>query len=281
MTTETTPKKPRGPRGNRPRVAPETAAKPTLPATDAGNTDVPLLLSPDAVQGTRDRALAMDWTDEGHAVRKRADGVYEQVMESSAPAVPVAENYEFYPDVEMLDRRLLDPNINTSVPIYFKDETAIKPGQPPKYYKRWVDTHIPSRALTLTQRGGYKKAEWSMLADISDVSDRHETTDAFVRRGEKGRYLLLFMPYRKWTEIKTAQAHQRMDRERQFNKSLHAEAASRELGARAGDVMSRTDEAGRSAVFGSIKEMAPMSMQRLESSGLPKDVAGGGIQLEQ
>lgn len=281
MTTETTEKKPRGPRGNRPRIAPDAPGKPTLPATDASDSDVPLLLSPDAFAGTRDRAVAMDWTDEGHVVRKRADGVYEQLLPPTPRAAAEPETYEHFPDVEVLDRRLLDPDINASVPIRFTDETSLSPYAEPKYYKRWVDTWQESRVLTLTQRGGYRKAEWSMLADRSDISDRHEATDTFVRRGEKGRYLLLFMPYKQWTAIKTAQAHRRMDRERQFNKSLGADSAAKALGARAGDMMARTDEQGRPAVFGSIKEMAPMSMDSLESSALPKDVAGGGIVLEQ
>lgn len=270
----TTTRRPRAPRVP---IAPKAPARPTLPATDAANPEQPLTLSSDALEGTRDRDLAMDWTDEGHTVRKRSDGVYEKVylMPSDAPAPP--EVLEFYPDVELLDRRVLDPNVDRDVTILFKDEVGLKPGQKPKYYKRWVDTHIPHRFLTLTQRAHYKVATWDMLADKNDIGDRSEGLGAEVCRGDKGRYKLLFMPYAKWEEIKIAQARQRTTSERtQMSKLAAAQAAGTPgIGARGAEQVD--------AMFtGSIKELPPQSIETFQASGLPKDLQSGAASvLEQ
>lgn len=253
-----------------PRVAPPAQGKPTLPATDAADSDTPLTLSADAVEGTRDRLLAFQWTEQGELVRRRPDGVYERVHTAvAAPAPP--ETYQYYPDVELLDRRVLDPQLDRDVTIQFKDETNLRPGQTPKYYKRWVDTRVPHRYLTLTQRGGYKVATWDMLADKNDIGDRSEGLGAEVSRGEKGQYKLLFMPYAKWMEIKTAQARKRTDRERTEMKSLATSAASTIPGA---------DQIA-SSFRGEIKELPPMNPEAFASSGLPKDLqSGDGTVLE-
>lgn len=280
--TETTPT----PRARRPRVAPP-AGRATVPATDAADSESPLTLSPDAEAGTRDRALAFAWTDQGHMVRKRSDGVFERIVAPAEPMIPVDDTLEFYPDVSMLDRRVLDPTTDRDVTILFKDETSLKPGQPPKYYKRWVDTTRPHRLLTLTQRKFYRKAEWNMLADKAEIGDRFEGvgtgqgTDPYVRRGDKGQFLLVFMPYAKWMEIKTAEANKRNAKDRALGKP-NAEAAAAALGPRAGDMLTApVDAAGRPAVFGlgqggiGIREGRPMSMEAFQGSGLPKDISSG------
>lgn len=267
------------PRLRRRRTAPAAPARPTLPATDAADSESPLTLSADAMAGTRDRMLAMVWTDEGAVVRRRADGVYEKVLMPASEEPSAPEPLEFYPDVELLDRRVQDPGVARDIPVLFKDEKA---GAKPKYYKRWVDTHIPSRLLTLTQVAHYKKAEWSMLSDKGEIGDRFEsptgTGDPFVRRGEKGRYMLLFMPYANWLEIKTAQANLRTKRER----SSMVEMAANQLGPQAAEIMSRTDDSGRPGLIGRVRELPPQSLDTFQGSGLPKDVAGGdAIQLEE
>lgn len=274
---------PRAPRRARP-----APGRPTLPATDAANPEVPLILSPDAEAGTRDRATAFSWTEQGAMVRKRGDGVYEKITPPAEPLIPVDESLEFYPDVSMLDRRVLDPTTNRDVTILFKDETGLRPGQQPKYYKRWVDTTRPHRLLTLTQRMFYRKAEWDMLADKTEIGDRFEGagaaqgTDQFVRRGDKGQYMLVFMPYAKWLEIKTAEANKRTQAERTSMSKLAANSASSALGPQAGDMLTApVDDAGRPAVFGTIKEHRPMSLEAMQSSGLPKDVADSATLLEE
>lgn len=263
---EITPARPR-----RPRTAPPAPARPTLPATDAADSERPLTLSADALEGTKDRMLAMTWTDDGHIVRRRSDGVYEKVHAPDVEQGPEPETYEFYPDVEVLDRRVLDPNMARDIPILFRDEA---PGQKPKYYKRWVDTHVPSRLLTLTQVGGYKKAEWSMLKDKGEIGDRYEsgtgTGDPYVRRGEKGRYILLFMPYAKWLEIKTAQANQRTQKERTQMTRMAAQRAAGEPG-----IGARGAEEIDTMFRGTIRELPPQSLETFQGSGLPKDLASG------
>lgn len=266
------------PTRRRNRTAPAAPARPTLPATDAANPDSPLTLSADALEGTRDRALAMLWTDEGYIVRRRGDGVYEKVHAPQVEAAAEPETLEFYPDVEMLDRRVLDPALNRDIPILFKDEAA---GQRPKYYKRWVDTWVPHRLLTLTQEAMYKKGEWSMLKDASDIGDRFEgtKTDPYVRRGEKGRYILVYMPYAKWLEIKTAQANIRTRNER----TQMVNMAARQMGPRAADIMETKDEHGRPGLMGSVRELPPMSVETFQGSGLPKDLATeeGALQVDE
>lgn len=268
-----------------PHISPGTPPKrATVPATDAANSDIPLKLSPDAAEGTRDRLTAFKWMEDGEEVRRREDGVYEKLMARPAnPRAPVAPQVlQFYPDVELLDRRLLDPGLKNDVTILFKDEAELKPGAQPLYYKRWVDTKIPSRLLTLTQQGGYKQAEWAMLANKSEIGDRDESQkDPYVRRGEKGQYMLLFMPYVKWQQIKMAQADLRTRRERTQMKNLAAGQVASALGPRAAELLTGTDaESGQLNFIGSIRELPPMSLEALQSSGVPKDLASGGVALE-
>lgn len=250
------------------RAAAPATGRPTLPATDAADSDQPLTLSADAIEGTRDRALAMDWTDDGHIVRRRDDGVYERVHAPTVELPAAPETYEFYPNVEMLDRRVLDPAINKDIPILFSDE---QPGKPQKYYKRWVDTWVPHRLLTLTQSAMYKQAEWSMLKNQAEIGDRYEgtKTDNYVRRGEKGRYMLLFMPYAKWLEIKTAQAKIRTKREQTEMARVAAHHAP------AAGINSQAAEQIESSFRGTIRELPPQSVESFQGSGLPKDISSG------
>lgn len=269
-----------------PHISPGTSPKrATIPATDAANSDIPLKLSPDAAEGTRDRLTAFEWMEDGDEVRRREDGVYEKLVARIAqgPEPSVPQVLQFYPDVELLDRRLLDPGLKSDVTILFKDESA-KPGVKPLYYKRWVDTKVPSRLLTLTQQGGYKQAEWAMLANKSEIGDRDESQkDPYVRRGEKGQYMLLFMPYVKWQQIKMAQADLRTRRERTQMKNLAAGQVASAMGPRAAELLTGTDaDSGQPNFVGSIRELPPMSLEAFQSSGVPKDLAGGGaVPLEE
>jgi hypothetical protein len=279
MSDTERPKRPRGrvttgDAGIDAQITNAPSSRATLPATDALDSDVPLKLSPDAAEGTRDRLTAFEWMEEGAQVRRRDDGVYERVMPLAGAEAAPPLSYDYYPDVEVLDRRLLDPTIASDVTIQFKDETTLRPGAKPLYYKRWIDTHIPSRLLTLTQRGGYKTAEWDMLADKNEIGDRHEgtdkTTDRVVRRGEKGRYVLVFMPYRNWEQIKRAQAELRTSRERTQMTRL---AASQ--GAHTKGIGAQGAEHIDSMFTGTIRELPPQSLESFASSGVPKDLATG------
>lgn len=257
--------------------APKQAPKPTIPGTDASDSDVPLLLSPDACAATRDRVLALDWMDAGLQVRKRDDGVYEQLLASVPPAKPLTLSEEFadWPELSVLERRLAEPNIETSAPILFKDESSLQRGQTPRWYKRWIDTWVPSRLQQLTQKGGYRKATWDLLHDKSEIGDRDETThDGVVRRGDKGRYVLVYMPYPYYDQIKRAQAIQRTRREQQNMSGVAASevAATPAFGDRGADILTAKDKRGEPMFRGSIHELPPMSPQALATSGLPKDL---------
>jgi hypothetical protein len=129
----------------------------------------------------------------------------------------------------------------------------------------------------LMQRGGYKTAEWDMLADKNEIGDRHEgtMTDRIVRRGEKGRYVLVFMPYVNWEHIKRAQAELRTSRERTQMTRL---AASQ--GAKTAGIGSQGADQIDSIFRGSIRELPPQSVESFQNSGMPKDLAtGDGVAL--
>lgn len=264
---------PAKPRGRRVRpVVPGKATAATIPATDAADSDIPLKLSPDAVAGTRDRELALDWMEQGLQVRRRDDGVYEQVLPGPAPT-PRFDPREEFPDwdIDLLERRLLDPVIETSAPVLFKDERGLRAGEQPKWYKRWVDTHVPSRLQVLTQKGGYRQATWDLLLNKDEIGDRDETAqDGVVRRGEKGRYVLVYMPYVYWQRIKTAQAEKRTEKERTNMKRIAAErgASDPSIGSQGADQID-------SVFRGEIKELPPQKLKEFAASGLPKDLRHG------
>lgn len=288
MSDEQPTPKPRGSKPRpvaRPRKSP--AVLPTIPATDASDSDVPITLAPDAVAGTHDRALALDWIEQGLQVRRRPDGVYEQVLPGEAPkpkAQSLREQFADWPDIDTLERRLQDPHLESSAPVKFTDEVHLPKGAKPKWYKRWIDTHIPSRLQILTQPGGggYRKATWDLIANRSEIADRDETNhDNVVRRGDKGRYVLIYMPFVYWERIKTQQAIKRNEKERAGMAGIAAAQASApgKLGG-LGDASGAAAEQIESGFRGSITELKPQSIEQFAASGLPKDIRDGAMPLE-
>ncbi len=245
-----------------------------LPATDAADSDIPISLSPDAVAGTRDRALAMTWMEQDHQVRRRPDGVYEQLLATVA-APPEVEDYGDFPHVELLERRLLDPHVEMSAPILFRDEVGREPGRAPKWYKRWVNTLHPSRLQQLTNMAGFQKATWDLVADKNEIGDRYDAaTDNIVRRGERGREVLVYMPYTYWQQIKTEQAKLRKEK-RRVN-PVRPEEVAAGLGDQAATFMATRDAHGRPGLIGEARELAPMALDALEGSRLPRDMSDAG-----
>jgi hypothetical protein len=137
-----------------------------------------------------------------------------------------AEFASLPPDVlDLLERRLLDPETPGSVPIRLRDEPV---GGSRKWHLRWVNTAIPNRYHQVTQGLGYVPVRWDELVSRDDVSDRFEASPECVARGEKGVERLLKMPLRYFTAIKRAQEARRLakDTPKQLKEDLQRDAAA-------------------------------------------------------
>ncbi len=179
------------------------------------------------------------------------------------PTTPVAdlmERFKDYPAIDVVSRRLLDPNDPGSLPILLKDEAArscvntdhqrvLKPGAtkchlcklPARiWHVHYCNSDIPGRWSTMKAKG-YLPVQVSELADQEDVADlvkqKEESGAMYVRRGDRGREILMKIPLEIYTHVKTTQAN-RLRASMKNPKALRAELAERagqDLGSQAGD----------------------------------------------
>lgn len=184
-----------------------------------------------------------------------------------APQTPVAdlmERFKDYPNFDVISRRLLDPNDPGSLPILLKDEAPqscintdhqriLRPGatkchlcklKARKWHVHYCNSDIPGRWSTMKAKG-YLPVLVNELADTEDVADLHkqqeETGQMYVRRGDRGREILMKIPLEIYTHVKTAQAD-RLRASMKNTKALRAELAERagaELGDEAGEYIHR------------------------------------------
>ena len=150
------------------------------------------------------------------------------------------EEFSDFPNIDVLERRLDDPEVPGSTPIRLKDEpdTATDPhGRKRRWHLRWVNGTQPNRYHQVTQGMGYVPVRWDELRSIDDVSDKHEGTPQ-VRRGDKGQEVLCKMPLPLWTEIR--KRRQSLIDKRSGGKAMKEDlqqAAALQFGAEAGDAI--------------------------------------------
>jgi hypothetical protein len=167
------------------------------------------------------------------------------------------DRFKDFPAIEILTRRFNDPSDPGSLPILLKDEAQdschnsdhqnkIKAGattchlchRPVRvWYVRYANTSQEGRWSQIKSKG-YIPVEIHELKDEQDVSDLVKT-DTWVRRGDRGQEVLVKMPLEAYIVIKRRERAKRKAQSVSINhqRAELAEAAGRELGSEAGDMI--------------------------------------------
>lgn len=163
------------------------------------------------------------------------------------------EEFADFPALDVVERRLLNPELPTSLPIRLVDEppehedpTGVKR----RWYLRWVNTAIPQRFHTLTRQRGYVPVMWEELQDKEQIADRFEGARE-VRRGERGQEVLCKIPLPYYLLIKAREREALLARSRSrtaVQDDLSTAAAAR-FGAEAADTVR--------GFVGDVRELAP------------------------
>jgi hypothetical protein len=117
------------------------------------------------------------------------------------------EAFKDFDAIEILDRRLTNPEAETVLPIRLVDEPtdAQDPkGTKRKWYLRWFNTSIPNRFHSATTSQGYVPVKWDELQNREIVSNAFAGSDQ-VRRGDRGVEVLCKMPLVYYHAIKKKQ----------------------------------------------------------------------------
>jgi hypothetical protein len=112
----------------------------------------------------------------------------------SALAERLRQGLEDFPSIDILERRLMNPEGAPSEPIRLRDQS-----EPMEI--RWINTEIPGRYHDVTRYGGYVPVKMGELLDPKEVSDLQESPDGVVTRGERGKEVLMKMPKRYYDAI--------------------------------------------------------------------------------
>lgn len=171
----------------------------------------------------------------------------------------ILERFKDFPAIDIIARRFSDPNDPGSLPILLADEdrqscvnsdhqNRLRPGatvchlckKPARvWYVRFTNTSQENRWSQIRTKG-YVPVEIKELKDEQDVADLVKSgTDKYVRRGDRGQEILVKMPLELYNEIKRLQREKRRVDSKSMKKLRGelAEAAGRELGSEAGDVI--------------------------------------------
>lgn len=117
----------------------------------------------------------------------------------TAQAAALRKGLEDYPAIDILERRLLNPEGTPSEPIQLR-------GQSEPMELRWINTELPGRYHEVTRYGGYVPVRTEELRDKNEVSDLQESPDGYVTRGERGREVLMKIPKRYYDAIQRKRA---------------------------------------------------------------------------
>lgn len=174
----------------------------------------------------------------------------------ATPAVSATDLHEAFSDLEsidVLDRRLKNPNADEVLPIRLVDEppqNADPLGVKRKWYLRWFNTAIPNRFHAATASLGYVPVLWKELQNREIVHNAFVGSDQ-VRRGERGVEVLCKMPMAYYTAIKAKQRekHNRRMTPKALREQVASEAVKRGLdpeqddsvGGIIGDIRERRD----------------------------------------
>lgn len=107
-------------------------------------------------------------------------------------------------DIRVIERRLAAPFTTTDAPIRLKVDEP--------HYVRWVNGEVTGRIHKVLTQLGYVGVPMHLLADRNEVNGLVDLGDGLVRRGERGKELLVMMPMKYHEKIEAAKAAARAKR---------------------------------------------------------------------
>lgn len=164
------------------------------------------------------------------------------------------EEFADFPRLDVLERRLVNPEIPTSVPIRLKDEPPEHEdptGARRRWYLRWINTSMPNRFHTVKTQRGYVPVLWEELQDKEQISDRFEGARE-VRRGDRGQEVLCKIPLPYYLMIKAREREALLKRAQ--SRTAMQDDLSTAAASRYGDEAAETV---RGFVGEGVRELAP------------------------
>jgi hypothetical protein len=146
---------------------------------------------------------------------------------TSSPSM-MREAFKDLDAIDILDRRLTNPEADLVLPIRLKGEPSHVDdphGHHRTWYLRWFNSSIPNRLHTATASLGYTPVEWEELQDREVVSNPFTGSNQ-VRRGDRGVEVLCKMPMTYYTAIKEKQRakHNRAMTPKALQRAIEREA---------------------------------------------------------
>lgn len=154
----------------------------------------------------------------------------------------ILEKYKDFPGIDVIERRLNDPDGSDSLDIRLKDEPSHgedPQGKKRKWYLRWVNTENHGRWHKVINVLGYVPVKVSELQSLEEIAGLAKSEDGNVRMGDRGKEVLVKYPLELYTVRKQAEQDRRNRRARNAKlvKQELAESAGRSLGSHAGDTV--------------------------------------------
>lgn len=146
------------------------------------------------------------------------------------------EKYKDFAGIGAVERRVLSGELPGSVDLRLKEDPdylSDPMGRKRYWYLRWINTAIPGRWSNVTQGLGYVPVKLSELRDQDSVADLYREVgdrDPIVKRGDKGKEVLVKIPHELYTLAKHSQKENR-DRRSRNAKQVKADMANAAAGA--------------------------------------------------
>jgi hypothetical protein len=162
------------------------------------------------------------------AAKDRERRTQKRATPASTPTM-MREAFKDLDAIDILDRRLTNPEADLVLPIRLKGEPSHVDdphGHHRTWYLRWFNTSIPNRFHTVTASLGYTPVKWDELQDREIVSNAFTSSEQ-VRRGDRGTEVLCKMPMTYYTAIKAKQRgkHDRAMTPKALRAAIEREAA--------------------------------------------------------
>lgn len=166
-------------------------------------------------QGGGNRARTPQQIEQSRLQREAAQRetqVQRQIKTAAAIAPSsLRESFGDLASIDILERRMENPDADMVLPIRLKDEPAAATdplGLNRRWYLRWFNTSLPNRFHSATAQLGYVPVLWTELQDREQVTNAHAGSDQ-VRRGDRGVEVLCKIPMAAYRKIKAVQQAKR------------------------------------------------------------------------
>lgn len=155
------------------------------------------------------------------------------------------DKYKDFGGVKVIERRLENPDPVGSLPIRLKDEPSHSEdplGHKRTWYLRWINGEIDGRWAQIVDGMGYVAVTVDELQNPQAIAGLAKSEDGLVRKGDRGKEILVKMPLELYHAIKRAQQERRERRARNARlvKQDLADSAGRTLGDEAGETIDKS-----------------------------------------